>query len=405
MCRCPTGQGVCNGSCINITTDVNHCGGCTTVCPGAEQTCVAGACQCPVAGQTVCNGHCVDLNSDTANCGTCGHACAAPATKCLIGGCFDPNSCGSITAQPFADCRFAWGGIDNGASGVSSFADFSAFWVGFEPNGGLASASATATNNRCDGCTVASRLATGNAMLVYYAYFIGYQACLLNGAGFCDCNNDNTTNGKGDGHTLCTDGAQWIKTNRALLINMYAQYAAKTYAASRNKPVIWWLEGDFEQYTVTGTQTSALTMAELGALARDITCAIKANEPNAIVAMNHAPWISNDQSNAFWGAMPMDVIDLVWVQGAGDTGTFLNSGPTNAATATYAWLFQKTGRHIMAETSFATAGQNDRWTTASAANINARITEGVIGVNVNAPGSNYQTQINGLASQLNPVCQ
>jgi len=220
-------------------------------------------------------------------------------------------------------------------------------------------------------------------------------------------------NGVCDGPDACVKavryqikhGAQWIKTNRALLINMYAQYAAKTYAASRNKPVIWWLEGDFEQYTVTGTQTSALTMAELGALARDITCAIKANEPNAIVAMNHAPWISNDQSNAFWGAMPMDVIDLVWVQGAGDTGTFLNSGPTNAATATYAWLFQKTGRHIMAETSFATAGQNDRWTTASAANINARITEGVIGVNVNAPGSNYQTQINGLASQLNPVCQ
>jgi hypothetical protein len=353
----------------------------------------------------VCDGHCVDVNSDAANCGTCGHVCAAPTTQCLIGNCFQPGTCGSINTHPFADCDFAWGAPDSTTTNPATFTDFVSFWVGYEPNGGLASATATATNTRCDGCNVAKRVASTNALTVFYAYFIGYQACLLNGAGFCDCNNDNTADGKSDGHTLCTDGAQWIRTNRAVLIDMYGQYAAKVFAASPNKPVIWWLEGDFEQYTVTATQTNALTMAELGALARDITCAIKSNEPNAVVAMNHAPWISNDQSMAFWSAMPMDVIDLVWVQGAGDTGTFLNSGTTNAATATYAWLSQKTGRPIMAETSFATAGQNDRWTTTTAANINARINEGVIGVLVNAPASTYQSTMTTLGAQLNPVCQ
>jgi hypothetical protein len=396
---------VCNGSCVNVTTDTQRCGGCDIVCPGAEQTCVAGACRCPVAGQTVCNGHCVDLNSDPLNCGTCGTACSGTTTKCLIGGCFDPNSCGGVNTHPFTDCRFAWGAPDNGNGGNSSFADFVSFWVGFEPNGGLASASATATNSRCDGCAVAGRVASTSALTVFYAYFIGYQACLLNAAGFCDCNNDNTASGKSDGRTLCTDGAQWIRTNRALLINMYAAYAARTYAASPNKPVIWWLEGDFEQYTVAATQTNALTMAEIGALARDITCAIKSNEPNAVVAMNHAPWISNDQSNAFWSAMPMDVIDLVWVQGAGDSGTFLNSGATNAATANYAWLSQKTGRPIMAETSYAASGQNDRWTTTTAANINARIGEGVIGALVNAPPGGYSSTITSLGAQLSAVCQ
>ncbi len=59
----------------------------------------------------------------------------------------------------------------------------------------------------------------------------------------------------------------------------------------------------------------------------------------------------------------------------------------------------------MAETSYAGEGQADRWTNASASAINSRISEGVIGVLVNNPGSNYQSAIGSLGAQLNPVCQ
>ena len=35
---------------------------------------------------------------------------------------------------------------------------------------------------------------------------------------------------------------------------------------------------------------------ELGALAEDITCAIKNAAPNAIVGMNHSPWLADDET-------------------------------------------------------------------------------------------------------------
>ena len=100
----------------------------------------------------------------------------------------------------------------------------------------------------------------------------------------------------------------------------------------------------------------------------------------------------------------MDVMDIVWVQGPGDSGTFVNSGAYNAATANYSWLHQKTGRPIMAETSYAGSGSDDRWTSASASQINSRISEGVIAVLVNNPASDYQSDISTLSPQLDSVC-
>jgi hypothetical protein len=313
------------------------------------------------------------------------------------GGVVPPQTgmCGTATvginSRPFG-CKFGWGATN--ATGRPAFLDFVTTWVGDETNGGLASFSATATNNSCGDCTLVQQVASGTSMVVFYSYFIGFQACKQ--GGFCDCNTDT------DGHTLCTDGAQWIKTNRAVIVNMYAQYAKRVYAVSPNKPVIWWLEGDFVQYSYA-QQSSPLSYADLGSLARDITCAIKANEPNAIVAMNHSPWITIDQANGFWDAQPVDVMDLVWVQGYGDSGIMPNTGTYNASVSTYTWLRQKTGRPIMAETSFAAAGVADRWTTTTAANINQRITDGIVGVNIVNPAANLQTAIQGFA--LNAVCQ
>jgi hypothetical protein len=309
------------------------------------------------------------------------------------GGSTSTPGCGTINQNPFTSCKFAWGAPSSGSN--SSYLNFVSTWIGDEPNGGLASLSATATNNSCGDCSLVQSVASTNSMVVFYAYFIGFQACRI--GGFCDCNTDR------DGQTLCNGGAQWIKSNRAAIVNMYGQYAKKVYAASPNKPTIWWLEGDYIQYSYSD-QSSPLSYAELGSLARDITCAIKSNQPNAVVAMNHSPWISTDQANGFWGAQPVDVLDLVWVQGPGDTDAFVNAGTYNAASANYAWLRQKTGRKIMAETSFAGPGVNDRWTTTSAANINGRIASGVIGVLVNSPGSNYQSTIQSLGAGLNGTC-
>jgi hypothetical protein len=299
------------------------------------------------------------------------------------------GGCGIVNNNPFA-CKFGWGAPTSGSN--YSYLNFVSTWVGDETNGGLNSWSATGTNSSCGDCSLVQTVAGTSSMVVFYTYFIGFQACKM--GGYCDCNTDPTPN-------LCSNGAQWIRDNRAIIVRAYGEYARVVYARSPSKPVIWWLEGDFPQYNAT-SQTSPLSYAELGQLTRDITCAIKSNEPNAIVASNHAPWLADDVTTGFWAAQPVDVLDLIWVQGAGDTDVFVNSGAYNATTANYAWLHNHTGLKIMAETSF-TSGA-DRWSTTTAANINARIANGVIGVLVSTPASNYQTAFTALNSSLSSTC-
>lgn len=407
-CTCSSAQTLCGGACVNTSTDASNCGSCGNVCPSG-QTCTSGACACP-AGQAMCGGSCIDTSGDPDNCGSCGVACADGATctngicsggsgtggssgtgSSGTGGLAVPGDCGSINSYPFG-CEFAWGAPSNGNN--SSYLDFVSTWIGDENNGGLSSWSASATNNYCQDCELVRQIASSNSMVVFYTYFIGFQACRQ--GGYCDCNTSSPPN-------LCSNGAQWIRDNREQLVNAYGQYAAAVYAESPNKPTIWWLEGDFIQYSYED-QSNPLSMADLGQLALDITCSIKSHQPNAVVAMNHSPWISNEQADDFWSAMPMQALDLAWVQGPGDSGTYVNSGTYNATSANYSWLYQKIGRPIMAETSFASSGQNDRWTTASASAINSRISEGVIAVLVNNPPSSYQSAISGFGS-LNSVCQ
>ncbi len=328
-----------------------------------------------------------------------GGAVAAGGNK-ATGGAPSTSGCGSINDDPF-NCKFAWGAASSGTN--YSYLNFVSTWVGDETNGGLSSWSATGTNSgqasqsACGDCALVKTVSSTSSMVVFYTYFIGYQACKQ--GKYCDCNTSSPPN-------LCTNGSQWIRDNRATIVNAYGQYAKAVYANSPSKPVIWWLEGDFVQYTVGGgtTQTNPLSYAEAGQLARDITCAIKSNEPNAIVAMNHSPWNSDAVSQGFWAAQPTDVLDLIWVQGPGDSDTLTNSGTYNATTANYNWLHTFTGKKIMVETSFAGSGAADRWSTTTAANINARIANGVIGVHVNSPASNYQTAFTALNPGLSSTC-
>jgi hypothetical protein len=167
---------------------------------------------------------------------------------------------------------------------------------------------------------------------------------------------------------------------------------------SPNKPVFWWLEGDYIQYSYDD-QINPLNYEELGELAKDIACAIKTNQPGAIVAMNHSPWISDEQMKEFWGAMPPE-IDIVWLQGPGDDNVLNNSW---AKTGCYDSLYKYAKyRPMMAETSY---GTPDRWTTTSVDNINARIAQGVFAVHFNfRPSSNDLSTIRDYRPQLNTTC-
>jgi len=157
-----------------------------------------------------------------------------------------------------------------------------------------------------------------------------------------------------NGQNLATGGAALIKApgNRQKILDMYARYARDTYAVWKTKPLVWFLEGDFIQYA-EASQSSPLTMAELGQLAADITCAIKSNMPNAVVAINHTTWNADDETNSFWCEMKRADYDLVWTTGVGNNGNFIESagkaGYYNAATATYPYVHTLTGKTITLE--------------------------------------------------------
>lgn len=302
------------------------------------------------------------------------------------GGTTTVGACGSdvsVNHTPFG-CEFAWGA--NGDQGNrSNYLDFITTWVGYEWSQGR--------EGDCDGCGLAGDLENSDAVAVYYAYFAGYA--------LPDCNQQPNNN-------LCTDGARWIKQNRSRYIGLYEEYARRTYAVTPSKGVVWLLEGDFVQYTYE-EQNDPFTMQELGDLAREVVCAIKSNEPNAIVAMNHSGWISNELTDEFWNAMPLDIMDMVWTTGVGNNDGFIEAagepGYYNAQTATYAYLHELTGKPIWVDTSFGISQMDDSWTGIGADELNARIAEGVIAANVTEPPNDYQSRISRLSGQLDGVCE
>ncbi len=104
---CPSGLICCSGSCKNLRTDPNNCGRCGRVC--STNLCNAGRCvascpsgflissgtcvrTCPM-GETACDGQCRDLTTDVNNCGGCGTVCASQNSSeiCCEGICCAPG--------------------------------------------------------------------------------------------------------------------------------------------------------------------------------------------------------------------------------------------------------------------------------------------------------------------------
>jgi hypothetical protein len=90
ICYCTGGFGVCGGTCRNLLSDRNNCGGCGIVCSGPPGAvgCVNGTCTC-AAGLTQCGNACVNLAFDRNNCGGCGVICASNLT-CKNSACVAP---------------------------------------------------------------------------------------------------------------------------------------------------------------------------------------------------------------------------------------------------------------------------------------------------------------------------
>jgi hypothetical protein len=78
---CPIGQRLCGGACVDVQSDMAHCGRCNNPCK-------------PTFGGACCAGACVQLDDDAANCGMCGRACGE-TLECVSRSC----RCGAV--RPF----------------------------------------------------------------------------------------------------------------------------------------------------------------------------------------------------------------------------------------------------------------------------------------------------------------
>jgi hypothetical protein len=105
---CPAPFTRCGSECIDINTDVNHCGNCFGSCGGPGTACLGGTCQKTSTGpgscrsfETFCSnlGLCVDLQSNPFTCGSCFSPCAngeqCLAGLCQVGTCVGGSPCKS----------------------------------------------------------------------------------------------------------------------------------------------------------------------------------------------------------------------------------------------------------------------------------------------------------------------
>jgi hypothetical protein len=128
-----------------------------------------------------------------------------------------------------------------------------------------------------------------------------------------------------------------------------------------------------------------------------------------MMTCTHSTWNLDEETDAFWGAMPIEALDMVWTTGVGNNGGFLDAGTTNQSyngrTARYDCLHELTGLPIWVDTSFGLSQAADSWTGIGADELNQRIADGVIGVNITEPPGDYQSRADGLRGQLDSVCE
>ena len=110
---CPADHAICDGVCVDPSSDPANCGQCGKKCPTGEG-CTQSACflLC-VPGTTGCGGNCVDLKVDPANCGACGAPCAPPLlcsegtckSKCATGLTVCTGATGDVCADLTSDVK------------------------------------------------------------------------------------------------------------------------------------------------------------------------------------------------------------------------------------------------------------------------------------------------------------
>ncbi len=219
----------------------------------------------------------------------------------------------------------------------------------------------------------------------------------------CDCNV--TTSPCVASNDLCHQGAARISQDFTDIVNAYKSYSdgfAKCYGTTR--PIVFEMEPDWYQYT-TSSQTAPWTGKQAGQMLGQLVLALKTSLPNARFSIDASPWVgpSNGSDNgAQWYAnFDMSLFSFVNTSGGGTNANTAKIRSSNGMT--WAGLSQVTGKPILADTGYgangSAAGEDPLWD--SAANINARLADGVVSISQYNPNTDWGSTISGLRGQLN----
>jgi hypothetical protein len=282
----------------------------------------------------------------------------------------------------FSSCRFHFGTLDSVAKGTSGLAGqvdlFTPGWIGQSDSFDM--------KGVCDEIKPGAALA--GAIPAMVSYIIAFTA--RRDVGLQDCNVSGTTN-------LCKYGATYIRGHRQRILDQYKMYAQGfAQNCGTQHPLIWLMEPDYYQYS-TGGDAMALTPTEAGALMTDMVAQVKQYLPNAIFSLDISPWIPNN--GAQWYPN-FQLSDFTFINTSGGGTDAANTKIRAANAMTWAGVHGVTGKPILADTGYgaagASAGFDAPWNVA--ANINARMADGVVGITQYNPNQSNQNWPQGITS-------
>jgi len=290
----------------------------------------------------------------------------------------------SVTFAAFPDGQFKHGiGFDGSVSDdVYKKHDYISIWINtIDSNGN------TDFNPWYQGAMITKCLQL-NKMPLFYGYIIAFEARAKKGIQDCDVN---------PGYSLCTDGANYIRANRAALVGRYTHHSSAIAQAlkDKNKEVVFVMEPDFWQFFGDSKQKGGtLSGPYMRTLFDDFAAAIKANLPNARISWDISAWIGQDGATGFktwWSFFSTSkYIDFIHTSGGQAQGNTPSIKPNELF---WSFVHQVTGKKIIADCGYGIGGAPSPncgvWNSAAKA---ARIIDGVIALSegigaVNTPPS------------------
>jgi hypothetical protein len=202
---------------------------------------------------------------------------------------------------------------------------------------------------------------------------------------------------------LCTYGAKIIKDHLETIVGVYRDYARGYAACLGNQPIVFEMEPDFYQYTLSN-QTEPLTPQEAGQIMKRYVEAMKEHLPNAYFSMDISPWVppNNGSDNGANWYSNFDMSPFTFINTSGGGTEANNTKIRSSNNMTWAGVSTVTGKPVLADTGYgvngASAGHDAIWDVVS--NINARINDGVIGIAQYNPNNNWGNTIASIRSQL-----